>query len=99
MTGDSKEADAIILGKDISDGFMDEPSWPYGLRRFFTLRRLIMTKRNLILIAVCFAVGLSLGGVAKAQAPKDVNVVNEPNVNVLNNVVFLEEKFQMKQNG
>jgi hypothetical protein len=27
-----------------------------------------------------------LGGEVKAQAPKDVNVVNEPNVNVLNNV-------------
>ena len=32
-------------------------------------------------------VGLSLGGVAKAQAIKDVNVANEPNVNVLNNAV------------
>ena len=33
------------------------------------------------------AVGLSLGGVAKAQAIKNVNVANEPNVNVLNNAV------------
>ena len=46
-----------------------------------------MTRRNLVLIATCLAVGLSLGGVAKAQATKDVNVANEPNVNVLNNAV------------
>ena len=45
-----------------------------------------MTKLNFVLIAACLTVGLALGGVAQAQAPKDVNVVNEPNVSVLNNV-------------
>jgi hypothetical protein len=45
-----------------------------------------MTKQNLILIAVCLTAGLSLGGEAKAKLVKDVNVVNEPNVSVLNNV-------------
>ena len=39
-----------------------------------------MTKLKFVLIAVCLTVGLSLGGVAQAQTPKDVNVVNEPNV-------------------
>jgi len=45
-----------------------------------------MTKQNLIIIAACLTVGLSLGGEVKAQPTKDVNVVNEPNVSVLNNV-------------
>jgi len=36
-----------------------------------------MTKRNLFLIATCLTVGLSLGGVAKAQTIKDVNVTND----------------------
>jgi len=45
-----------------------------------------MTKRNIFLIAVCLTVGLSLGGEVQAQPTRDVNVVNEPNVSVLNNV-------------
>ncbi len=45
-----------------------------------------MTKHNLIFIAACLTVWLSLGGEVNAQPTKDVNVVNEPNVSVLNNV-------------
>ena len=45
-----------------------------------------MTKLNLVLIAVCLTAAVSLGGEVKAQSIKDVNVANEPNVNVLNNV-------------
>ena len=45
-----------------------------------------MTKQNLIFIAACLTVGLSLQGEVEAQPTKDVNVVNEPNVSVLNNV-------------